>query len=138
MICVLDTSVVVPALVDSGPAGAVARAALSGYRELIAPALLDTEVAHVLRGRVRGGKLPEELARAALTDLAVLPVERFHAFPLLGRIWELRDNVTAYDATYVALAELFDAELVTADAALAAAAGPRCLFRVLTSAATAA
>jgi predicted nucleic acid-binding protein len=133
MMCVPDTSVVVPALLDGGVAGEVARTALSFGDVLVAPALLDIEVAHVLRGRVRGGKLDPELAGAALTDLARLPIQRFDAVPLLGRIWELRDNVTAYDATYVALAELFDAALITADSALVGAGGPRCRFRLIST-----
>lgn len=135
MTFVVDTSVVLPALVDGGRAGDMARSALEVAPEpLIAPALLDTEVAHALRGRVRGGKLDESLAAAALVDLAELPIERFEAVPLLGRIWELRHNLTAYDATYVALAEVFGATLITADEKLVKADGPRCPFLHVTAA----
>ena len=132
MTLVADTSVVLPALVDGGAAGEAARAALSGD-ELIAPALLDVEVAAALRGRVLGGKLLGEAAEGALTALAALPITRFDAVPLLRRIWELRHNLTAYDATYVALAEAFGAGLVTADERLAKSTGPRCAVRLVRS-----
>ncbi len=122
-----DASVMMAALVDSGTSGAASRLALAG-EDLIAPALLDTEVTHALRGRVAGGKLDHQVARRALLDLAALPIERFDAVPLLTRMWELRNNLTAYDATYVALAEAFDATLVTADLRLVKATGPRCRF----------
>jgi predicted nucleic acid-binding protein len=127
---VADTSVVLPALVDSGSSGDEARSALSGD-ELFAPALLDVEVAAALRGRVLGGKLSAAVAEGALRDLADLPIRRFDAVPLLGRVWQLRHNLTAYDATYVALAEVFHAELVTADECLARSSGPRCSFRLV-------
>jgi predicted nucleic acid-binding protein len=127
---VADTFVVLPALVDGGAAGEAARAALSGD-ELIAPALLDVEVAAALRGRVLGGKLLGEAAEGALTALAALPITRFDAVPLLRRIWELRHNLTAYDATYVALAEAIGAGLVTADERLAKSTGPRCAVRLV-------
>ncbi len=131
MTLVADTSAMLPALIDDGPAGRAARRAL-GDDTIIAPALLDVEVASALRGRVLGGRLDAESARQALADLAALPLERFDAVPLLARIWELRNNLTAYDATYVALAEVFDAVVVTADERLAASTGPRCRFRIVT------
>jgi predicted nucleic acid-binding protein len=130
-VIVADASVTVTALVDGGDAGKRARAALSGDG-LCAPALLDVEVLQALRGRVRGGRLGAEPATRAVADLARLPIRRLDSVPLLERIWRLRDNVTAYDAAYVALAEALDAVLVTADARLAAAPGPRCRFEVLT------
>ena len=77
--------------------------------------LLDTEVAHVLRKHVLGGRLHDARAAEALADLDALPLERHSAQPLLRRIWELRDNLTACDATYVALAEALDAVLVTSE-----------------------
>lgn len=80
-----------------------------------APHLLDTEVAHVLRRHVRGGHLEEGRAAEALGDLALLPLRRYPALWLLPRIWELRHNVSAYDATYLALAEALDAPLVTSE-----------------------
>jgi predicted nucleic acid-binding protein len=127
---VADTSVVLPALVDGGSSGDRARVSLSGD-DLFAPALLDVEVAAALRGRVLGGRLSVVVAGAALRDLADLPIRRFDAVPLLPRIWELRGNLTAYDAAYVALAEMFAAELVTADERLVKSSGPRCRFRLV-------
>jgi predicted nucleic acid-binding protein len=132
VIVVADASVVVPALVDGGSSGDAARAALSAT-DLLAPALLDVEVVHVLRGRVRAGKLVAALASHALDRLAELPIERYDAVPLLSRMWELRDNLTAYDASYVALAEVFEATLVTADLRQVEASGPRCAFRHVTA-----
>ena len=83
--------------------------------QLAAPHLLDTEVAHVLRKHVLGGKLDEGRAADALGDLDDLPLERYPAQPLLMRIWELRHNLSGYDATYVALAEALDAPLITSE-----------------------
>jgi predicted nucleic acid-binding protein len=98
---------------------------------LIAPALIDVEVLHVLRGRVRTGKLKVEPATAAIADLRRMPLERFDMLPLLERVWQLRENLTAYDATFVALAETFGALLVTADERLSKSPGPRCRFQVI-------
>ena len=83
--------------------------------QLAAPHLLDTEVAHVLRKHVLGGRLDEGRAAEALADLDELPLDRFAARPLLARIWELRHNLSGYDATYVALAEALDAALITSE-----------------------
>lgn len=80
-----------------------------------APHLLDSEVAHVLRKHVAGGRLDEGRAADALHDLDELPLDRYAARPLLGRIWELRHNLSGYDATYVALAEALDAPLITSE-----------------------
>lgn len=132
MSIVVDTSVVVPALVDESPTGDIARTALDrGDERLIAPALLDSEVVHALRGRVLGGKLREPLAASALEILAGLPIHRMDAVPLLRRIWELRHNLSANDATYVAMAEVFGSTLLTADRRLAEATGPRCAVEVV-------
>lgn len=80
-----------------------------------APHLLDTEVVHVLRKHVLGGRLDEGRAAEAVADLDALPLDRYAARPLLARIWELRQNLSAYDATYVALAEALDAVLITSE-----------------------
>jgi predicted nucleic acid-binding protein len=127
---VADTSVVVPALVDAGSAGDAARSALS-VADLIAPTLLDVEVLHALRGRVLGGKLRRETAEGAIRDLRRMPLDRYDVLPLLDRVWALRDNLTAYDATYVALAERFDATLITADERLVKSSGPHCEFSLV-------
>jgi len=94
---------------------------LTGGESLHAPHLLDVEVAQVLRRYAAAGELTPERGREALMDLVDFPVHRYPHDVLLPRIWELRHNVTAYDAAYLALAEILAAPLVTCDARLAAA-----------------
>ena len=89
---------------------------------LHAPHLLDLEVTQVLRRCVAAGQIDEERGRAALSDLSEFPLRRYPHVLLLPRVWELRNNFTAYDAVYVALAEVIDAPLLTRDQRLAAAA----------------
>lgn len=127
---VVDASVIVTALADDGPDGDRARDRLRGER-LAAPHLLDLEVTSAWRRLVAGGELDERRARLALGDLHGLRVDHVRHGALLDRCWELRDNLSVYDAAYVALAELLDAMLVTADAKLAKAPGPRCPIEVL-------
>lgn len=88
---------------------------LRGGGQPAAPHLLDTEVAHVLRKHVLGGRLEAGRAAEALADLDLLPLDRYPARPLLPRIWELRHNLSAYDATYVALAEALGVALITSE-----------------------
>lgn len=114
-----------PALADDGPDGDRARQRLMG-ETLAAPALVDLEVASVLRRAALGGRLDERRSRQALEDLSVLPVRRISHLPMLPRIWELRENSTVYDAAYVALAELLGTAMLTADSRLARAPGTRC------------
>lgn len=121
---VVDASVLAPALADDGADGDRARACLVGER-LAAPALVDLEVVSVLRRAARGGKLDGRRAGQALADLLALPLRRGPHGPLLARIWELRDNLIAYDAAYVALAEALDSRLLTADVRLPRAVGVR-------------
>lgn len=112
--------------------GATWRKALSGGSErLCAPELLDVELLHVLRRYERAGEISSARAQSALVDLAELPVHRYTHVPLLSRMWELRANLTGYDAAYVALAEVLEAPLVTADAKLASAPGHRARIQVL-------
>lgn len=125
-----DASVVLSALVDDTGSGALAREALA-RDEMHAPHLLDVEVTSALRGRVLGGHLDPLRAAAALRDLDDLAVARYAHPWLLVRAWELRDNLTVYDAVYVALAEALEQPLVTADARLAEAPGLRCDLRLL-------
>jgi len=132
-VIVVDASVLAVALADDGPDGDRARARLRGER-LTAPELVDLEVVSVWRGQVRGGAIDARRARLALADLAALPLRRTAHRPLLARCWELRDNLTSYDASYVALAEAMDVTLLTGDGRLARAAGPRCHIEVLRSA----
>lgn len=122
---VVDASVLVVALGDDGAAGMLARNRLAGER-LAAPELIDLEVVSVLRRQVASGRFPPARARQAIADLRVMPLLRSPHAPLLERCWELRENVTVYDAAYVALAEVLDAVLLTADQRLISAPGPRC------------
>lgn len=107
---------------------------LRGAR-LAAPEVLDLEVVSVLRRLVGAGRMTATRAGLALRDLRDLPIERASHLMLVERCWELRANLTPYDAAYVALAEACDAPLLTADARLAAAPGPRCRIEVITGAA---
>lgn len=103
---------------------------LSG-ESLHAPHLLDVEVAQVIRRYARAGDVPAARGAEALRDLADLPLTRHGHIPLLDRVWQLRANLTAYDAAYIALAEALDAVLVTRDAALARVPGVRLTVEVL-------
>ncbi len=127
---VVDASVLAPALADDGPDGDTARERLRG-QSLAAPELIDLETASVIRRQSRAAHLDVRRARLALTDLVDLPLRRAPHRPLLARCWELRENLTVYGAAYVALAELLDVVLITADARLAKAPGPRCEIELL-------
>jgi len=129
-VVVVDASVLAPALVDDGRDGDTARARL-GDESLAAPELIDLETASVIRRLHLGGQLDGRRASLALTDLTDLPLHRAPHRPLLARCWELRQNITVYDAAYVALAELLDLVLVTADRRLANAPGLRCRIDLL-------
>ena len=122
---VVDASVLAVALIDDGPDGAAARAALAG-KTLVAPQLIDLEVLSVMRRQVSAGAVPAARAELAIADLGDLPMRRSPHGPLLERCWELRQTVTVYDAAYVALAEALGIALVTADARLSRAPGVRC------------
>ena len=128
---VVDASVLAAALADDADDGDRARARLRG-ESLAAPDLVDLEVASVLRGRLAGGHISARRAGLALADLAALPLDRAASLRLVPRCWELRDNVSPYDAAYIALAEALETTLVTADSRLAAAPGPRCELELLT------
>lgn len=105
---------------------------LLGDEELACPHLLDSEVTHVLRGLVGRGVLTEAQGELAMEGFNQLTLTRFPAAWLRARMWALRHNLSGYDATYVALAEMTDATaLVTTDARLANATGPECHIEVL-------
>jgi predicted nucleic acid-binding protein len=126
---VLDASVAVTALTEPGSPAADL---LSGDDAVFqVPSIFDVEVLSALRGLVRGRKFDQAAAAELVVDLVVLPVDRWHMSPLLPRIWELRDNLTPYDAAYVALAELTGAVLVTGDERIAAAPGVRSEIQVI-------
>lgn len=120
---VLDASAVVE-LVLATPAGrAVAGRIANPDISLHAPHLLDVEVAQALRRCAASGIIDDHTATAAFATLRDLDLERHGHEPLLGRVWALRRNLTAYDAVYVALAEALGAPLLTCDGKLARAAG---------------
>lgn len=128
---VLDASVVVGALLDSGETGRWSREQLSTAR-LHAPHLLPAEVINVLRRVVQTDPAQRSSVQQAMAEMADLDLALCDFLPLSPRVWELRHNLTAYDAWYVALAEALDAPLVTLDRRLARAPGLGCDVRVPT------
>lgn len=116
---VVDSSVVVNALTDSYEPGRVARARLDGRDDVAVPHLLDLEVVSVLRRLVSAKLITRKDAQLALADLGDLDVDRWDHGGLVQRIWQLRDSLTPYDASYVALAEELGCLLLTGDAKLA-------------------
>lgn len=127
MTLVVDASVVVAALVDVGPPGRWAEQVLAG-QHLLAPELMLAEVANILRRLEASGVLPAPTASLAYRELLALPVEPVPFVACAQRVWELRHDLTGYDAWYVAAAELASAPLATLDRRLAAASGPSCEF----------
>ncbi len=127
---VVDASVLTPALADDGADGDLARAHLRG-QVLAAPGLIDLEVSSILRRLVLSERLPVPRAQQALADLIALPLQRAPHLPLLARCWSLRDNLSVYDGSYVALAESLDCVLLTADARLSRAPDLRCIVEVV-------
>lgn len=115
---VVDASLIVDLLLDASAAAPLGRR-IATFSEVHAPELLDLEIAQVLRRHVGGGALSPERAELALDSFLRLRIVRHPHRPLLGRIWALRHRLTAYDAAYVALAELLPARLVTRDRKLA-------------------
>lgn len=120
---VVDASVVIELLLGGGTSTRIADRAFAPGEALYAPHLLDLEVAQFFRRAFLAGHVSENRAVEALQDFLALRVRRYPHFVLLPRIWQLRHNLTAYDAAYVSLAEQLGAPLVTRDAALAGAAG---------------
>lgn len=123
---VVDASVIVPALGDDGPDGVRIRERLRG-ETLVAPDLIDLEVMSAWR-RVFGGAVRGE---EAVADLARLRIARAPHLALIDRCWELRQNLTPYDAVYVALAERLGTVLLTADSRLANAPGTSCEIELI-------
>ena len=130
---VVDASVLANALADDGTDGRSARRRLTAADGLAAPDLVDVETVAVLRKRWLGGDLTARRFSSAVGDLEDLALDRYPTLPLMRRAYELRANVTAYDAVYVALAEALACPLVTADERLANAPGPVCAIQVLRS-----
>jgi len=122
----MDSSAVVSALLREGPA----RQALAGDQVHV-PHLVDTEVAHALRQLAAGRRVTARAAGNILDVWSKLGVVRYGTRGLLTRVWELRQNLSAYDATYVALAEALGCGLITADGRLARASGIQCTVSVV-------
>jgi predicted nucleic acid-binding protein len=129
-VIVVDASVLATALADDGDDGAHARGRLR-TEILAAPELIDLEVTSVLRRLVIADRLPARRAEQALSDLVELPLRHASHRSLLPRCWDLRENLTIYDASYVALAEALGVPLVTADKRLSKAPGLRCTVELL-------
>ena len=122
---VVDASAVIEVLLGTSVASRLASRFFRDGETLHAPHLLDVEVLQVMRRYERAGTISAKRGAEALEDLAAFPIMRYPHQPLMARMWELRQNVTAYDAAYLALAEALAAPLVTRDAKLAAAPGHR-------------
>lgn len=127
MTVVVDASVVIAALIDTETRGQWALDLLLN-NELVAPHLMPVEVANILRAEERAGTLSPSDARAALRDLLTLPIELSPFVLVADRVWELRNNVTAYDAWFIALAETLHAPMATLDYRLTRSPGPLCEF----------
>lgn len=127
MTIVLDASTLVAALIDTRAHGRWAEELISS-ESLLAPHLLPVEAANILRRGVFAGNITEDVAALAHSDISSLRVELFAYEPFAERAWELRSNVTSYDAWYIALAEETSVPLATLDARLTRAVGPRCAF----------
>jgi predicted nucleic acid-binding protein len=125
-VIVVDASAALAGLLNDGAARR-----LLGEDQVHAPHLVDAEVSSGLRRLAASGLLADEAAHVALRSWQRLGLTRYPSVGFLDRIWELRQSLSAYDATYVALAESLDCALVTADARLGRATGPRCPVTVV-------
>jgi predicted nucleic acid-binding protein len=122
-VIVLDASALVELILDTPTGRLVAGRMADPAEGLHVPHLADLEVVQALRRYVREGEIDPDAAETALDDLRALDLQRHAHEPLLDRVWELRTNLTAYDAVYVALAEVLDAALLTCDRRLSQAPG---------------
>ena len=122
---VCDASALVALLLDAGPDGRWVTDALTGGG-LAAPALVQFEAANILRRHQLARLISPDQAAQAHADLVDLAIELWPYEPLARRAWQLRGNLTVYDAGYVALAELLDSQLVTLDQRIGRAPGLRC------------
>jgi predicted nucleic acid-binding protein len=125
---VVDASAALSALINDGPARSVL-----AREQLHAPHLIDSEVANGLRRQVAGGGVGVGVAQTMVSVWQAIGISRYPSVGLLTRIWELRENLSAYDATYVALAEGLDCALLTADNRLSRAPGITCAVTTVPS-----
>jgi predicted nucleic acid-binding protein len=128
---VVDASALLEVLLRTSAAAAVERRLFAPRHTLHAPHLIDVEVTQVIRRYAVSGEIDNKRGHAAVTDLADFPFRRYAHDFLLPRIWDLRMDLTAYDAVYVALAEALDAILLTRDRRLAHAAGHRAIIELV-------
>ena len=127
MTVVVDASAAAALLVDAGPDGTWAEQVLA-REQLVAPHLMPAESANILRRAAARGEISADAAALTHADLLALSIDLYPYEPFASRVWELRENLTAYDGWYVALAEALGAKLATLDGALCRASGPRCEF----------
>jgi predicted nucleic acid-binding protein len=130
-VIVVDASALVEVLLNRPSGHRVAHRMLDSLEALHVPDLIDLEVAQALRRYQAAGEMSPRRAHQALLAFVQMPLERHLHWPFLGRIWELRHNLTAYDAAYVALAEALDAPLLTCDGTLARAPGLRAVVELI-------
>lgn len=128
---VIDASVLTAFYASDDPRHTAITERLAAGNALFAPAHLDAEVVSALRGIARKNPALDRAVPKALAHLAGFPIRRIPLAPLLERIWELRTNVTPYDAAYVALAERLDSPVMTCDVRLTTASGTRCSFELI-------
>jgi len=130
-VIVVDASAIIELLLNTTAGERVTDRLLDVHETVTAPHLLDVEVLQVLRRFSRSRDLDAERGQQALEDFADLPIVRYPHEPFIARIWELRNNVTAYDAAYVALAEALNCALLTRDRKLARSSGHRAKVELL-------
>ncbi|MPZ14863.1 MAG: PIN domain-containing protein [Chloroflexi bacterium] len=128
---VIDASVLANLIADDGIDGRRARSEVQSAGTIAAPDLVDVETVAVLRKRWLAGTISNSRFAAAVEDLEAIDIDRYPTLPFMRRAYELRANVTAYDAAYVGLAEVLGCELLTADRRLANAPGPGCVVRLV-------
>ena len=119
---VIDASVLIELLLRTASAQAVRQKLVGSGRSLHAPHVVDIEVTQVLRRYALAGEIDPDRGKEALADLVAFPISRYAHESLLSRVWEPRNNLSAYDAVYLALAEALDASLLTHDQRLVTAA----------------
>jgi predicted nucleic acid-binding protein len=130
-VIVVDASALLEALAPPAASTEAAKRLFGAGESLHAPHLIDIEVTQVVRRHCAAGDIDSARAAEILANLAVLPMRRYPHGRLLSRVWELRHNLTAYDAAYIALAEALDAPLVSRDGRLAAAPGHRATVELI-------
>lgn len=128
---VIDASAILELLLNTSAAPLIAERVFAERETLHAPHLLDVEAAQVLRRFAASGQIDATRGLQALRDLSEFPIWRYPHDLFLGRIWELRNSLTAYDAVYIALAEALPAPLITRDRKLASSPGHRARIEVV-------